>query len=143
MLTDRTLAIIKPDAFSAGCSGEIISTIEKAKFHIVAAKLIHLTFRNAGKFYSVHKTRIFYTDLCTYMSSGPIIAMILEKENAVNDFRKLIGATDPAKAEEGTIRKRFATSIETNAVHGSDSNESADLESGFFFSKTEEFSRKR
>ncbi len=131
--------MIKPDAFSAGNSGAIIKMIEEAGFGIKAMKMTHLTPRLAGLFYEVHKERPFYQDLIKYMSSGPIIAMILEKDNAVDDFRKLIGATDPSKAEEGTIRKLFATSIEANAVHGSDSDENAGIEGRFFFSQFEKF----
>jgi nucleoside-diphosphate kinase len=113
--------------------------MEEAGFRIVAAKVTKLTPERAGQFYEVHKERPFYNDLCAYMSSGPIVAMILEKDNAVADFRKLIGATDPAKAEAGTIRKLFAKSIEANAVHGSDSDDNAALEGSFFFSRTEQF----
>ncbi|GIV40399.1 MAG: nucleoside diphosphate kinase [Thermonema sp.] len=130
--------MIKPDAVAAGNSGAILKMIEEAGFRIVAMKMTRLTLEQAGAFYAVHKERPFYQDLCQYMSSGPIIALVLEKENAVEDFRKLIGATDPAKAEEGTIRKLFAKSIEANAIHGSDSDENAAIESAFFFSKLEE-----
>ncbi len=131
--------MIKPDAFAAGNSGNIIAMIEKAGFRIVAAKVTKLTAETAGKFYEVHKERPFYADLCKYMSSGTIIAVILEKENAVADFRKLIGATNPANAEDGTIRKLYAKSIEANAVHGSDSDENAAIEGSFFFAGTEQF----
>lgn len=134
-----TFSIIKPDAYQAGHVGAIIKMIEEAGFRIVAAKLTRLTPERAGQFYAVHKERPFYRDLCNYMSSGPILAMILEKENAVADFRNLIGATDPAKAEPGTIRKLFAKSIEANAIHGSDSDENAVIESAFFFSALEQF----
>ena len=113
--------------------------IEEAGFTIKAAKLTRLTERTAGLFYEVHKERPFYGDLVAYMSSGPIIAMVLEKGNAVADFRTLIGATNPADAAEGTIRKLFAKSIEANAVHGSDSDENAQIEASFFFSKLEQF----
>jgi len=129
--------MIKPDAFKAGNSGAIFKMIEEAGFKLVALKTAKLTRELAGKFYDVHKERPFYTDLCTYMSSGPIIAAILEKDNAVEDFRKLIGATNPADAAEGTIRSLFATSIEANAVHGSDSDENATLEGNFFFNEIE------
>jgi nucleoside-diphosphate kinase len=139
MATNRTFTMIKPDAFAAGNSGNIIAMIEKAGFRIVAAKVTRLTSETAGKFYEVHKERPFYADLCKYMSSGTIIAMILEKENAVADFRKLIGATNPANAEEGTIRKLYAKSIEANAVHGSDSDENAAIEGSFFFAGVEQF----
>lgn len=131
--------MIKPDAYEAGNSGAIIKMIEEAGFRIVAAKLTRLTEERAGQFYAVHKERPFYQDLCKYMSSGNIFAMILEKENAVADFRKLIGATNPANAEAGTIRKIFAQSIEKNAVHGSDSDENAAIEGAFFFAGTEQF----
>jgi nucleoside-diphosphate kinase len=125
--------MIKPDAVIDGFTGPIIQQIEEAGFRILAIKKVHLTPEQAGKFYEVHKERPFYGELCEYMSSNPIIPMILEKENAVEDFRKLIGATDPAKAEEGTIRKRFARSLSSNAIHGSDSDENADIEGYFFF----------
>ncbi|WP_448520154.1 nucleoside-diphosphate kinase [Rhodoflexus sp.] len=139
MATNRTFTMIKPDAYQAGNSGAIIKMIEEAGFRIVAAKLTRLTPERAGEFYAVHKERPFYNDLCSYMSSGPIIAMILEKENAVADFRQLIGATNPANAEPGTIRKLFAKSIEANAIHGSDSDENAAMEGAFFFSGIEQF----
>ena len=129
--------MIKPDAFADGNTGAILSMIEKAGFKLIAAKLTHLTADTAGKFYAVHSERPFYNDLCKYMSSGPIVAVILEKENAVADFRTLIGATNPANAEDGTIRKIFARSIEANAVHGSDSDENAAIEGNFFFSELE------
>ena len=134
-----TFTMIKPDAFEAGNSGAIIKLIEEAGFSIKAAKLTKLTAERAGQFYEVHKERPFYNDLVAYMSSGPIIAMVLEKENAVEDFRKLIGATNPAEAAEGTIRKLFAKSIEANAVHGSDSDENAAIDANFYFSRTERF----
>lgn len=137
MATNRTFTMIKPDAFAEGNSGAILKMIEEAGFKIVAIKATQLTKEIAGKFYEVHKERPFYADLCAYMSSGPIIAAILEKENAVEDFRKLIGATNPADAAEGTIRKIFAKSIEANAVHGSDSDENAAIEGGFYFSQIE------
>lgn len=131
--------MIKPDAFAENNAGAIIKIIEEAGFSIKAAKLTKLTAERAGQFYEVHKERPFYNDLVSYMSSGAIIAMVLEKENAVEDFRKLIGATNPAEAEEGTIRKLFAKSIEANAIHGSDSDENAEIEARFFFSRTERF----
>jgi len=139
MATNRTFTMIKPDAFGAGNAGAILKMIEEAGFRIVAAKVTKLSSERAGQFYEVHKERPFYNDLCSYMSSGTIMALILEKENAVADFRKLIGATDPSKAEEGTIRKIFAKSIEANAVHGSDSDENAAIEGSFFFARTEQF----
>lgn len=131
--------MIKPDATEAGYTGAIIKMIEEAGFRLVAMKKTLLTPERAGEFYAVHKERGFYGELCQYMSSGPITAIILEKDNAVADFRKLIGATNPANAEEGTIRKLYAKSIEANAVHGSDSDENATIEGSFFFAKTEEF----
>ncbi len=139
MATNRTFTMIKPDAFGENNSGAIIKMIEEAGFRIVAAKVTKLSQERAGQFYAVHKERPFYGDLCSYMSSGPIMAMILEKENAVADFRTLIGATNPADAAEGTIRKLFAKSIEANAIHGSDSDDNAAIEGGFFFSQTEQF----
>jgi len=129
--------MIKPDAFGAGNAGAILKMIEEAGFKIVALKATKLTSDLAGKFYEVHKERPFYNDLVSYMSSGPIIAAILEKGNAVEDFRKLIGATNPADAAEGTIRKIFAKSIEANAVHGSDSDDNAAIEGNFFFNQSE------
>lgn len=131
--------MIKPDAVQDNHIGEIIQMIEAAGFRIVAMKKTRLTAERAGAFYAVHKERPFYGDLVKYMSSGPIVAMILEKENAVADFRKLIGATNPEQAEEGTIRKKFAKSMEANAVHGSDSDENAQIEGDFFFSADEQF----
>lgn len=131
--------MIKPDAFGKGHSGDILSMIEKAGFRIVSLKKTLLTPEKAGEFYAVHRERPFYGELVEFMSSGPIIAAILEKDRAVEDFRKLIGATDPAKAEEGTVRKRFAESIGRNAVHGSDSDENAAIEGAFFFSGMEQW----
>jgi nucleoside-diphosphate kinase len=139
MATNRTFTMIKPDAVADGNTGAIIKMMEEAGFKIIAMKKTKLTSEKAGEFYAVHKERPFYKDLCNYMSSGPIVAMILEKSNAVADFRKLIGATNPAQAEEGTIRKLFAKSIEANAVHGSDSDENAEIEGNFFFSAIEKF----
>lgn len=131
--------MLKPDAVSAANAGAITKMIEEAGFRIVAIKKTQLSAERAGEFYAVHKERPFYKDLCAYMSSGPIIPMILEKDNAVEDFRKLIGATDPKKAAPGTIRNLFAKSIEANAVHGSDSDENAAIEGDFFFSGLERF----
>ena len=131
--------MIKPDAVADGNTGAIIKMIEEAGFRIVAMKKTRLTEERVGQFYEVHKERGFYQDLVRYMSSGAIVPMILEKENAVADFRKLIGATNPANAEEGTIRKKFAKSIEANAIHGSDSDENAEIEGNFFFSRVEKF----
>lgn len=132
-----TFSMIKPDAFGAGNSGAILKMIEEAGFRIKAMKLTKLSPERAGKFYEIHKERSFYDELCAYMSSGPIVALVLEKTNAVEEFRKLIGATDPSKAADGTIRKLFAKSIEANAVHGSDSDENANIEANFFFSQFE------
>ena len=137
MPTNRTFTMIKPDAVSDGFSGPIIQQIEEAGFKIIALKKVKLSPVEAGKFYEVHKERPFFQGLCDYMSSNDIIPMVLEKENAVEDFRTLIGATNPANAAEGTIRQRFAKSIEANAIHGSDSNENAALEAAFFFSEKE------
>lgn len=134
LMTNRTFTMIKPDAFSNGHSGAIFQKIESAGFKFIALKLTKLTVEKAGEFYAVHSERPFYGELVEFMSSGPIMAAILEKDNAVEDFRKLIGATNPANAEEGTIRKMFAESIGRNAVHGSDSDENADIEGNFFFS---------
>jgi nucleoside-diphosphate kinase len=131
--------MIKPDATSKGYSGAILDQISKAGFSIKAMKWTKLTVEQAGQFYEVHKERPFYGELVAFMSSGPIVAAILEKDNAVADFRKLIGATNPAQAEEGTIRKKFAASMGENAVHGSDSDENAQIEGNFFFSNTERF----
>jgi nucleoside-diphosphate kinase len=135
----RTFTMLKPDAVGANNTGAITKMIEEAGFTIIAMKKTRLTPEMAGKFYEVHKARGFYGELCAYMSSGAIVPMILEKENAVEDFRKLIGATDPTKAEVGTIRNLFAKSIEANAVHGSDSDENAEIEGSFFFSQLERF----
>ena len=139
MAGKRTFTMIKPDAVAAGNTGAITKMIEEAGFKIIAMKKTKLTSELAGKFYEVHKERGFYGELCTYMSSGAIVPMILEKENAVEDFRKLIGATDPKKAEPGTIRNLFAKSIEANAIHGSDSDANAEIEGNFFFSSFERF----
>ena len=139
MATNRTFTMIKPDAVADGNSGAIIKMIEEAGFKIVAMKKTLLTAERAGEFYAVHAERPFYGDLCKYMSSGAIVPMILEKENAVADFRVLIGATNPANADEGTIRKLFAKSIEANAIHGSDSDENAGIEGSFFFAGMEQF----
>lgn len=131
--------MLKPDAIANGYTGAIIDHIVKAGFRIVAMKYTQLTPERAGQFYEIHKERPFYKDLVSYMSSGPIVAAILQKENAVDDFRKLIGATDPTKAEPGTIRNLYAKSIEANAIHGSDSNENAAIEGSFFFNRFERF----
>ncbi|WP_132054958.1 nucleoside-diphosphate kinase [Pseudocnuella soli] len=138
-MSNRTFTMIKPDATRNGHAGAILDKIIKAGFRVVALKQTKLTEEKAGQFYEVHKERPFYGELVQFMSSGVIIAAILEKENAVADFRTLIGATNPAQAEEGTIRKMFATSVGENAVHGSDSDENAQIEGSFFFSGLEQF----
>ena len=134
---NRTFTMVKPDAVAAGNTGNILAMIEQAGYKIVALKLTQLSEAKAGEFYAVHKERPFYGELVTFMSSGPIVAAILEKDNAVLDFRTLIGATDPSKAEEGTIRKKYAKSLGENAVHGSDSDENAAIESAFHFAVTD------
>ena len=139
MAGNRTFTMIKPEAVKAGNTGAILGMIEKAGFRIVAMKKTQLSGETAGEFYAVHSERPFYGELCSYMSSGPIVAAILEKDNAVADFRALIGATDPAEAAEGTIRKAYATSKAENAVHGSDSDENAEIESNFHFSRYERY----
>ncbi len=139
MAGNRTFTMIKPDAVKAGHIGAILHKINEAGFRIVAMKLTHLSKEKAGEFYAVHKERPFYGELVGFMSSGPIVAAILEKDNAVADFRELIGATNPAEAKEGTIRALYATSIGENAVHGSDSDENAAIEGNFHFAGTELF----
>lgn len=139
MAGNRTFTMIKPDAVAAGNTGAIIKMIQEAGFRIVAMKKTHLSKNLAGQFYAIHKERPFYKDLCDYMSSGAIVPMILEKDNAIEDFRKLIGATDPQKAAPGTIRALFAKSIDANAIHGSDSGANAEIEGNFFFSQFERF----
>lgn len=134
-----TFTMLKPDAVKNNYTGKIIDHVLNAGFSLKAMKYIWLTPDQAGSFYAIHKERPFYNDLVSYMSSGPIVAIVLEKENAVEDFRKTIGATDPKKAEPGTIRNLYAQSIEANAVHGSDSDENAQIEASFFFSKFEQF----
>lgn len=136
-MSNRTFTMIKPDAMEKGYAGAIIDRILKEGFRLVALKLTRLTPEKAGEFYAVHKEKPFYGDLIAYMSRGPIIAAVLEKENAVSAFRELIGATNPANAAERTIRKLYAVSIEENAVHGSDSDENAKIEGDFFFSGLE------
>jgi nucleoside-diphosphate kinase len=136
-LNNKTLAIIKPDAVRDNYIGEIITLITKAGFKVKAMKMMQLTTEAAKAFYAVHKERPFYNDLVKYMTSGPCVPIALEKENAVEDYRKLIGATDPAEAAEGTVRKLYAKSKAFNAVHGSDSDANAEIEISFFFSKEE------
>ncbi len=138
-MSNRTFTMIKPDATEKGHTGAILQMINKAGFRIVAMKMTHLSKQKAGEFYAVHKERPFYGELVEFMSRGPITAAILEKDNAVEDFRKLIGATNPAEAAEGTVRKLYASSIGENAIHGSDSDENAKIEGDFFFSKLEQF----
>ena len=138
-MSNRTFTMIKPDAVQAGNIGNILQMINTAGFRIVAMKYLAISRQQAEKFYEVHASRPFYGELTEFMSSGPIVAAILEKENAVADFRKLIGATNPANAEEGTIRKKYARSMGENAVHGSDSDENANIEGDFFFSGLERF----
>ena len=138
-MTNRTFTMIKPDAMKNGHAGSIIDRIIKEGFRIVALKLTKLNQEKAGEFYAVHAERPFYGELVEFMSSGPIYAAILEKDDAVAGFRKLIGATDPAKAEANTIRKIFAASLGENAIHGSDSDDNAKIEADFFFSGLERF----
>ena len=139
MTNNRTFTMLKPDSIEKGNIGPILEKITASGFRIVAMKLTQLTIPYAQAFYAVHKDRPFFEDLVHYMTSGPIVAAILEKDNAVEDFRTLIGATNPAEAAEGTIRKMFAESISQNAVHGSDSNENASIEGAFHFSAREMF----
>ena len=134
-----TLTIIKPDAVAAGHAGKIIDHIISAGFSVKAMKMVQLDSRTAGGFYAVHKERPFYNDLVSFMSSGPCVPMVLEKDNAVADFRTLIGATNPKDAAEGTIRALYAESIEANAIHGSDSDENAQIEASYFLSQLEIF----
>lgn len=139
MSGNQTFTMIKPETVNKNNIGSVLKMINEAGFRIKAMKFTHLTKQQAGKFYAVHADKYFFEDLTSFMSSGPIVAAILEKENAVADFRNLIGSTDPAKAAEGTIRKIFAESMSRNAIHGSDSDENAIIESDFFFSKMERF----
>lgn len=139
MTTNRTFTMIKPDAVANGHMGAILNDIISAGFKVIALKYTKLSEESAGKFYEVHKERPFYKDLVSFMSSGPIVAAILEKDNAIEEFRTLIGSTNPAEAAEGTIRNKYAKSIDANAIHGSDSNENAEIEGNFFFSANERF----
>ena len=136
-MSNRSFTMIKPDAFANGHSGAILDIILKAGFKLIALKMIHLSAEKAGEFYAIHRQRPFYSELVDFMSRGPIIAAILEKDNAVADFRRLIGATDPSKAYKGTIRQLYADSIGENAIHGSDSDDNARIECDFFFSNLE------
>lgn len=135
MSGNYTFTIVKPDAFRSGYTGKILDDIIAGGFKISALRMVQLTKQQAEAFYGIHRERPFFAGLVEFMTSGPIVVARLEKSNAVEDFRKLIGATDPSKAEEGTIRKKFAKSVQENAVHGSDSDENAALEASFFFSK--------
>ena len=132
-MSERTLSIIKPDAVAAGAAGAILSRVEEAGFQIVALRMRSLTQAEAEGFYYVHKERPFFSELCAFMSSGPCITMVLEREDAIAQLREVMGATDPAKAAAGTIRKDFATSIQRNCIHGSDGTETARFEIGYFF----------
>jgi len=139
MATNRTFTMIKPDAVKNGLIGAILNDIIAGGFKIVAMKYTRLSAEKAGEFYAIHKERPFFGELVDFMSSGPIVAAILEKDNAIEDFRKLIGNTDPAKADAGTIRNKYAKSIDANAIHGSDSDANAEIEGNFFFSAFERF----
>lgn len=136
-MSNKTLAIIKPDAVAKDAAGAIIAKIQEAGFKVLAMKLTKITDSIAKEFYAIHKERPFYGDLIKYMTSGPVVPVALEKDNAVEEFRKLIGATDPLKADAGTIRALYGTNIEANAIHGSDSDENAKREIAFFFSESE------
>ena len=136
-MSERTLAIIKPDAVAKGATGQILARIEQAGFRILALKMIHMSHADAAGFYAVHRERPFFQSLCTFMTQGPCVPMVLEREGAIQRWRDLMGATDPAKAAAGTIRKDFATSIEANAVHGSDAPGTAAFEITYFFSALE------
>lgn len=139
MTTNRTFTMIKPDAVANGHAGKILDHILQAGFKVIALKYTRLSTEMAGNFYGIHRERPFFNDLVSFMTSGPIYAAILEKDNAVADFRNIIGATDPQKAEPGTIRNLYAKSIDANAIHGSDSDENAAIEGNFFFSNLERF----
>jgi nucleoside-diphosphate kinase len=140
-LTERTFSIVKPDAVRAGKTGEILARLEKAGFKLVAARLRHLTVSEAEGFYHVHRERPFFASLTAFMSSGPCLTLVLEADNAIARLREVMGATDPAKAAPGTIRKDFAESIEANAIHGSDAPDTARFEIGYFFPGIELTSR--
>lgn len=137
MTTERTLAIIKPDAVARGVAGQILSRIEQSGFKVLALKMLRMSLDDAAGFYAVHRERPFFSSLCSFMTQGPCILMVLERDTAIQRWRDLMGATDPAKAAPGTIRKDFATSIEANAVHGSDAAETASTEIAYFFSVLE------
>jgi nucleoside-diphosphate kinase len=140
-MSERTLAIIKPDAVAKGATGQILARIEQAGFRVLALKMIHMSYDDAVGFYAVHRERPFFQSLCTFMTQGPCVPMVLEREGAIQRWRDLMGATDPAKAVAGTIRKDFASSIEANAVHGSDAPGTAAFEIPYFFSALELASR--
>ena len=133
----RTLTILKPDTVSAGNAGAVIQMIESTGFVIHAVRMLHMTRQQAEGFYAVHRDRSFFNDLVAFMTEGPVIAMVLESEDAITKLRTLMGSTDPSKADEGTIRKRFATDIERNAIHGSDAPDTAAVEIAYFFSQLE------
>ncbi|MFZ0471152.1 MAG: nucleoside-diphosphate kinase [Bacteroidales bacterium] len=139
MVNDYTFSIIKPDAVRAGNTGPVLAMINEAGFKIAAMRMVHITRPQAEEFYAVHRERSFYPDLVEFMISGPVVVLVLRHDNAVEQFRTLIGSTDPAKADKGTVRARFATSVQMNAVHGSDSPENAAREASFFFSSIEIF----
>jgi nucleoside-diphosphate kinase len=139
MAGKRTFTMIKPSAVKSGFTGKILDMFEEAGFRMISMKYTQLTQEQAAAFYEVHKERSFYPDLVAFMSSGPIVAAILEKENAVEDFRKLIGPTDPSKADKGSVRQRYGSNVQENAVHGSDSDENALKEGNFFFSALDQF----
>ena len=138
---ELTLSIIKPDAVKRGLTGEINSLIEKKKMRIVAQKMLHLSLNDAKGFYFVHKERAFFNDLCEYMTSGPIVVQVLMGKNVINNYRKLMGTTNPTNADDGTIRKKYGLSVEENSVHGSDSKENANIEISYFFSNREIFNQ--
>ena len=138
---ELTLSIIKPDAVKRGLVGEINTLIEKNKMRIVAQKMLHLSLTDAKGFYFVHKERAFFNDLCEYMTSGPIVVQVLMGKNVINNYRKLMGTTNPTNADDGTIRKKYGLSVEENSVHGSDSKENSEIEINYFFSKREVFSQ--
>lgn len=140
-MIEKTLSILKPDAVARNLTGKINSMLEDAGFKIIAQKMIHMSKEKAQGFYIIHKERSFYDELTTYMSSAPVVVQVLEKENAIEDYRKIMGATDPKKADEGTIRAKYALSIDKNSVHGSDSLENAKTEIAYFFTDDEIFKR--
>lgn len=143
MSIERTFSIIKPDAVANNKIGEILARFEKAGLRVIASRMLHMTKTEAQGFYAVHKERPFYNDLVAFMTSGPVVVQVLEGENAIAKNREIMGATDPAKAAPGTIRKDFATNVEQNAVHGSDAPETARVEIGYFFRETELCARTR